>query len=164
MPYFPEKILKWKSSSAVNPYPPNTLFNTSTNFQELYSDSICLSFLKFSPLERILKSLYEDKGTGMKKQPELIGQERSAGGSVSLEMILELLDAIFHIPPLAVEVINLCRRGIVNVGYHKADIFAFFQILSFHDDAALPGPRIGSIGKLPKELSLLSGNVMDNAR
>ena len=79
-------------------------------------------------------------------------------------MILELLDTIFHIPPLTVEVVNLSRRGIGNVGYYKADILAFFQILCFNYDAAMLGPRIGSIGKLPKKLSFLSSNMMDKAR
>ena len=145
----------------MNPYPADTFLDTSTDFEEPYADGIGLSILKLSSLECRLEGLYEYKSTGVKKEPKLIGKEGSAGSSVCLEMILELFDAVFHIPSLAVKVIDLCRRSLGNVGDNKADIFTFFQVFSFHDDAALLVPRIGSIQELPEGKSLLPRKVMD---
>lgn len=140
MKHFPKEVLKWKARRAVNPYPADTFLDTSADFKKPYTDGIGLSILKHSSHECRLESLYEEKGTGMKKQPELIGQEGSAGGSVCLEMILELFDTVFHVPPLAIEAVDISRRGLSYIGDDKADIFAFLQVFSLHNDPALLVP------------------------
>jgi hypothetical protein len=101
--------------------------------------------------------LHQDICSGRHENAELIGQEARATGAIDLQIALQLLDPVFNLTSLAVDVSIDPPRTLAKVGYNEAGVVLWLAAgmandLGLDDDAALAGPPLGGIETLSVEV------------
>src|SRR3989304_7051279 len=106
---------------------------------------------------RAALELLEQDVRGQRQQhAELVGQKPRATGPVHLQPVMQLLEAVLHVPALAVELVERPRRA-GQVGHHEAGIVFGIAArmpadLGLHDDPPLAGPLLGGGARLAVEM------------
>jgi hypothetical protein len=92
------------------------------------------------PIHQFLpQSVHKPVGSGVQKQPKLVGYKAVAAEAIGFERYLQILDPILCLAPLSVMSVEFI--GLIGfVGHHKAGVGALFHHLGFVDDPALDLP------------------------
>lgn len=88
-------------------------------------------------------------GSGMQHEMHLIGERRTATGTVGGKLALVLLDQVLGLATRALEaVIEPFGAAMSEAGHHIADVETLHDRLDPRGDALLGGPRLGAVAGL----------------
>jgi len=111
----------------------------SADLHELQAQGVQLHALYTLIHQLLPQSVHKPVGSGVQKQPKLVGYKSVAAKAIGFERYLQILDPILRLPTLGVMSVEFI--GLIgSVGHHKAGVGALFHHLGFVDDPALDLP------------------------